>query len=102
MSKWETIRGLEVKGHSSKGYTSKRKTDNFMKTVKTLNREDLKKYGEELYQAKIDRENSLIAAKEANLLKSQTLLKETDSIIKNREEKKKKTKTKKESETSEN
>ena len=75
---------------------------NFMKTVKTLNREDLKKYGEELYQAKIDRENSLIAAKEANLLKSQTLLKETDSIIKNREEKKKKTKTKKESETSEN
>lgn len=89
MSKWETIRGLEVKGHSSKDYVSKRKTDNFMKTVKTLNKEDLKKYGEELYQAKIDRENSLIAAKEANLLKSQALLKETDSIIKNREEKRK-------------
>lgn len=102
MSKWKIIRGLEVKGHSLKSYASKRKTDNFMKTVKTLNKEDLKKYGEELYQAKIDRENSLIAAKEANLLKSQTLLKETDSIIKNREEKKKKTKTKKESETSEN
>ena len=34
MSKWKTIRGLEVKGHSLKSYASKRKTDNFMKTVK--------------------------------------------------------------------
>ena len=62
---------------------------NFIKNTRTIPDGDgLKEYSEACYKAKRDREDSILAAKEAGKLKSEALLKEADRIIKARASKK--------------
>lgn len=82
MSNWTIIRNDTVQGSKKQ----QRVVKNF-KNLKTMSAEELKKYGNELYDAKIAREDALIAASAENKLKSKTLIAEAGKIQKEREKK---------------
>lgn len=67
--------------------TKKMKIDNIIRNVKTLSIEDLKKQSEVNYNEKVSRENSLINAYKDKKLKSETLTKEAQALMKAKEKK---------------
>lgn len=85
MNNWKIIRNDTV--HSSKKQLKMVK--NF-KNLKTMNAEELKEYGNELYNIKVAREDSLIAASDEKKLKSEALIAEVKKIKNEREKKAKK------------
>ena len=90
---WKTVRGFDNFGRKDTKNVIQSK--NFIKNTRTIPGGDgLKEYSEACYKAKRDREDSILAAKEAGKLKSEALLKEADRIIKARTSKAAKVKTK--------
>ena len=90
---WKTVRGFDNFGRRDTKNVIQSK--NFIKNTRTIpGGEGLKEYSEVCYKAKRDREDSILAAKEAGKLKSEALLKEADRIIKARASKTAKVKTK--------
>lgn len=85
MNNWKIIRNDTV--HSSKKQLKMVK--NF-KNLKTMNAEELKEYGNELYNIKVEREDSLITASDEKKLKSEALIAEVKKIKSEREKKAKK------------
>lgn len=84
---WKTVRGFDNFGRKDTKNVIQSK--NFIKNTRTIPGGDgLKEYSEACYKAKRDREDSILAAKEADKLKSEALLKEADRIIKARTSKK--------------
>ena len=61
------------------------KINNFVKNVKSLSVEEMKKQSEANFAAKNFRENSLITAYTEKKLKSQSLIKEAQALIKAKE-----------------
>lgn len=83
---WKTVRGFDNFGRKDTKNVIQSK--NFIKNTRTIPGDGLKEYSEACYKAKRDREDSILAAKEADKLKSEALLKEADRIIKARASKK--------------
>ena len=84
---WKIVRGFDNFGRKDTKNVIQSK--NFIKNTRTIPDGDgLKEYSEACYKAKRDREDSILAAKEADKLKSEALLKEADRIIKARTSKK--------------
>ena len=84
---WKTVRGFDNFGRKDTKNVIQSK--NFIKNTRTIPDGDgLKEYSEACYKAKRDREDSILAAKEADKLKSEALLKEADHITKARDSKK--------------
>lgn len=54
--------------------------DNMMRNMKVQTYEELKKEGEDLYEVKLARENSLLEAYKEKILKSKELIKEARKI----------------------
>ena len=90
---WKTVRGFD--NFERKDTKNVIQSKNFIKNTRTIPGGDgLKEYSETCYKAKRDREDSILAAKEAGKLKSEALLKEADRIIKARTSKAAKVKAK--------
>lgn len=90
---WKTVRGFDNFGRKDTKNVIQSK--NFIKNTRTIPGGDgLKEYSETCYKAKIDREDSILAAKENGKLKSEALLKEADRISKARASKAAKAKAK--------
>ena len=71
---WKTVRGFDNFGRKDTKNVIQSK--NFIKNTRTIPGGDgLKEYSETCYKAKRDREDSILAAKEAGKLKSEALLK---------------------------
>ena len=84
---WKTVRGFD--NFRRKDTKNVIQSKNFIKNTRTIPDGDgLKEYSEACYKAKRDREDSILAAKEAGKLKSETLLKEADRITKAKASKK--------------
>ena len=84
---WKTVRGFD--NFRRKDTKNVIQNKNFIKNTRTIPDGDgLKEYSEACYKAKRDREDSILAAKEAGKLKSEALLKEADRIAKARASKK--------------
>ena len=87
MSKWETV--FSNKGTINNGAVSQI-TNTKLNTVKSKSVPELKKESEKLFAAKIEKENSLVAAYEEKKLKSKALIKEGKRIKAKRDKKDKK------------
>ena len=84
---WKTVRGFD--NFRRKDTKNVIQSKNFIKNTRTIPDGDgLKEYSEACYKAKRDREDSILAAKEAGKLKSEALLKDADRITEARASKK--------------
>ena len=84
MSKWETV--FSNKGTVNNCAVSQ-VTNTKLSTVKSKTIPELKKESEKLFAAKIEKENSLVAAYEEKKLKSKALIKEGKRIKAKRDKK---------------
>ena len=84
MSKWETV--FSNKGTVNSNAVSQ-VTNTKLNTVKSKTITELKKESEKLFAAKIEKENSLVAAYEEKKLKSKALIKEGKRIKAKRDKK---------------
>ena len=84
MSKWETV--FSNKGTVNSNVVSQ-VTNTKLSTVKSKTIPELKKESEKLFAAKIEKENSLVAAYEEKKLKSKALIKEGKRIKAKRDKK---------------
>ena len=84
MSKWETV--FSNKGTVNSNVASL-VTNTKLNTVKSKTIPELKKESEKLFAAKIEKENSLVAAYEEKKLKSKALIKEGKKIKAKRDKK---------------
>ena len=84
MSKWEVV--FSNKGTVNSNVASL-VTHTKLNTVKSKSVPELKKESEKLFAAKIEKENSLVAAYEENKLKSKALIKEGKRIKAKRDKK---------------
>ena len=84
MSKWETV--FSNKGTVNSNVASQ-VTNTKLSTVKSKSVPELKKESEKFFAAKIEKENSLVAAYEEKKLKSKALIKEGKKIKAKRDKK---------------
>lgn len=84
MSKWETV--FSNKG-TVNGSVASQVTNTKLNSVKSKTIPELKKESEKLFTAKVEKENSLVAAYEEKKLKSKALIKEGKRIKAKRDKK---------------
>lgn len=76
---------IKTPAASKSSFKADNKINNFVKKAKSLSVEEMKKQSEANFAAKTFRENSLITAYTEKKLKSQSLIKEAQALIKAKE-----------------